>query len=515
MKGKIPRSGLRDYAARKGRSRRAVSVLVVLLLISTTLALSYAILRSQGTAAQVQDNATLRLSARQAAMSGITVGLKKMHNSSWGGVDTSLSGTVASNCRFQVAFSTGDPSLSSSSADYSDYPYRVTLLSTGTATDAGDSNRSATYRVRAVVRLIPRKLPDEPAEWPSMTTNTVHQYSTAGTVVLAVPCRIVGTIRSYGKWDFPAECKWGTTEESDYLRDLNSMRLAGMGDYRPFNSQMTLPFSKQPSGVIAAITSLGITPKDLTTSPAADWVFPGQVRTYQIYPGGKSYSVPTISQSLWSTTLQPDPLTNPLGVYYREGEVQLGDNVTIQGTLLQNGHSSNVVFSGKSVQIKPVDLPAVYPSTQPVQLPVVMARRDLQIAAGAQGSITGLVAAWRRFDVATDHQGESSVETACRIVAQDLNIHALNEWKSLDEFWWHWLYALYYLQQSTGYKYFPSWLKAALGLDYSPRIVIQPDTRSVNYHYPWLSTSNPIYVAHPDDGGLRWEMVDWTENPSN
>lgn len=517
MKGRNPRTGLGKRAARRRRARQGISVLVVLLLLSTTLALSYAILRSQGTALQLQDNATLHLSARQAAMSGIAVGLKKMHDTSWDGVDSSLSGTVRSHCTFKVDFRTGDPSLTSSSPDYSEYPYRVSLVSTGTATDAGDTNRSATYRVRAVVRLIPRKLPDEPSEWFSMTTNTVHQYNKTGSVTLAVPCRIEGTIRSYGKWDFPAECKWGSTEETDYLRDLNSMRLAGMGDYRPFDRQMTLPFSKQPSGLIDAITALGITPNDLTMSPADDWDFPANVRTYQIYPGGKTYSVsaPPLSHYLWSTTLQPHPMTNPLGIFGRDGSVALGDNVTVQGTLLQSSNGGNIVFSGRSVQITPLDLPAIYPDTRPVQLPVVMARRDFQIAAGAQGSITGLVAAWRQFDVATDHQGASSVEMACRIVAQDLHIHGLDEWKSVSSFWWQWLYALYYLQQSAGDKFFPRWLKTVSGLDYSPRIVIRPDTRSINYHYPWLSTSNPIYVAHPDDGGLRWEVVDWTENPSN
>ncbi len=517
MSGRNPYSQRGTRGRTPGRrSRRAVAVLLVLLLISTTLALSYAILRSQGTASQIEENATLRFSARQAAMSGIAVALKKMQESSWTGVDSTLSGSPGSKCTFQVAFTTGDPSLTSASTDYSDFPYRVTLLSTGTATDTADAHRQATYRVRAVVRLVPRKLPDEPAEWSSMTTNTVHQYNTDGTVVLAVPCRILGTVRSYGTWTFPAECNWSSTTESQYLNDLNLMRLAGLGDYRPFNNQIALPYSKQPSDLIATLnTTLGITTSNLTTAPATDWVFPNRVSTYQLYPGGKTYTAQTISQSLWSTAFQPNPLTNPLGLYYRSGEIDLYDNVTIEGTLIQGNSGHSVVLSGKNVQIKPVDLPAVYPSVQPVQIPVILARKDLQIAAGSKGSITGLVAAWRRFDVATDYQGNSSWETACHIVAQDFRIHELNEWEWLSNFWWQWLYSVYSLQQSNGYRYFPSWLKVAWGLDYAPRIVIQPDTRTINYHYPWLDASNPIYIAHPDDGGLRWEVVDWTDNPSN
>lgn len=511
MKGMNPHSGMRHGAGRKRRSRRGMSVLVVLLLLSTTLALSYAVLRSQTTAIQIQDNAALRLSARQAALSGIAVGLKKMHSSAdWGGVETSLSGRLTSNCTFKVDFRTGDPALTPSSPDYSDYPYRVSVVSTGTAVDPGDPNRTATYCLRTVVRLVPRNMPAEPSEWLSMTTNTVHQYSETGKVKLAVPCRIVGTIRSYGKWDFPDECKWGDTERNRYLRDLTLMALFFMGDHRPFTDQMSLPLSKQHNDVIESIKHVWPIPMDVTTSPATDWTFPGEVRTYRLYPGGKTYSVAPIPQSLGSTTLEPHQIDNPLGIHYREDDIEIGDRVTVQGTLLQNSTSGRIAFSGTEVEIKPVDLPAVYPDTRPVQIPVVMTRRDFQITAGARGRITGLVAAWRRFEVAAESQGNPCVETACRIVAHDLHICALEEWKSKSRDWWK-----DKNDRCMWYELFPPFVKRNGNLEYAPRIVIRPGTRSINYHYPWLNPNNPIYIPLPEDGGLRWEVVGWTENPSN
>ncbi len=53
--------------------RRGVATRVVLLLISMALAVAYASMRSQTTASLVQRNAALRTSARQAAMTGMTV----------------------------------------------------------------------------------------------------------------------------------------------------------------------------------------------------------------------------------------------------------------------------------------------------------------------------------------------------------------------------------------------------------------------------------------------------------
>ena len=53
------------------------------------------------------------------------------------------------------------------------------------------------------------------------------------------------------------------------------------------------------------------------------------------------------------------------------------------------------------------------------------------------------------------------------------------------------------------------------GRDPNPRLTIKPDRTEVRYH--WHKPGDPIFVPHDDDAednvGLRWEIVEWTENP--
>jgi len=491
--------------------------MLVLVLISVSLALSYAVLRWQGTAVQIEGNSGLGLSARQAALSGVAVGLKKMHESTWSGVDTTLAGYLGPNCRFEVRFTTGDPSLAPSRPDYAEYPYRVTLTSTGYAEDPADPQRKASYRVRAVARLVPRKLADAPSPWPAITSNTLYQYKKDGTVTLAVPCRIRGPIRSYGKWAFPAEYAWSSTVQTQYFKDLNQMRLAGQPDCRPFDSTIALRYAKQNDTDLISLLNktLDIPTADLTDEGPTDWVHPGEVKSYRIYPGGKVYQVPSLSQSLWYSTWEPDPINNPLGIYYRCGGLDLYDNVTIRGTVVLKGSNADLHLFGRNIRLQAVDLPPVYPGSQPVQLPLVVAQDDIHIVNARGGEIMGLLAAWDRFEIGPDGQEDFNLAMNCRIVCRNMTIHGRTEWLPPLRWssWWTAQLTAFQAQRESGIPYFPDWLKSAARLDYVPRIVIQPESRAVTYHYPWKNPAEAIYVPHPDDGGLRWELVDWVDNP--
>src|SRR5215211_447871 len=88
--------------------RRGVTILVVLTLISITLAISYGLLRSQMTSIQIQANSSRRDLAQQAAMTGLSIGLRRMSQSDWVGVDTTLSGSLSATESYQITFSTGD-----------------------------------------------------------------------------------------------------------------------------------------------------------------------------------------------------------------------------------------------------------------------------------------------------------------------------------------------------------------------------------------------------------------------
>ena len=160
----------RSVTRRRGDlAARGMALLMVLLLLSLTLGLSYAAMRSMSTSGMIQRNSDRRASARQAAITGLSMALKKMRCNDWAGVDTSLSGSLNSTDTFLVTYTTGDPRLSTSDTNQ---PYRVTLLSTGYSADPEQTQAVAIYRVRAIVGLIPRKLADEPTDWTDRSSTT-------------------------------------------------------------------------------------------------------------------------------------------------------------------------------------------------------------------------------------------------------------------------------------------------------------------------------------------------------
>ena len=181
-----------------GRPRRGVVAVIVLLLIAVALATSYSAMRSQTVALNIRQNALLGVSARQAALTGLTAGLREMHSPDWSGTDTIFARSLGANEGFQVQFVAGDRDLTEADADYGNLPYRVTLEVKGTAWDPSDARRVSEHRIRAVARLVPRAMPSEPSDWSSMEGHTFYQTADNATT-LDLPCRIDGKVRFQGK----------------------------------------------------------------------------------------------------------------------------------------------------------------------------------------------------------------------------------------------------------------------------------------------------------------------------
>lgn len=110
------------------------------------------------------------------------------------------------------------------------------------------------------------------------------------------------------------------------------------------------------------------------TSDAGEEFAPSNPKDYKTYTyQGKTYAAVEIAaSSLSNTTLGPTP-TNPGGVYYRNGSLQLNGNVTINGSL-QVG--SGLTIKGSNNQISPRD-----------GLPGLVVKNDLKMD-GANRSIT-------------------------------------------------------------------------------------------------------------------------------
>jgi len=486
------------------RQWHGVALVLVLLVICITLALSYAALRSQFTGLKIQGNAHRQISARQAAVTGLTMAIKRMHSGTWNGVDTTLSGTLGGGAGFEVAYTAGDPSLRPGHADYQDSPYRVTLVSTGSAADPDNPAAVATYRIRAVLRLAPRALAAEPSDWSKMQGYTVYQ-SKKYPFEVDIPCRLEGPVRIQGRLQIALHYPNDTEAWRRYLEDLNAMRPAGRPDYRPFNGPVSLPFSEQDWRDYYALTSrLGVTAVDVPASEAAaDWVRPTGLASYQIYDGGPTYTIPTVGATLEATTLEGDPLANPLGVYYRDGTVEIGDNVTIRGSLFCR---DDIRIKGTNVRFEPVGLPSLHGSEAGVRLPAATCRK-FAVAPTAGGTLTGLLAVFEKLEI------EKSPDTVAfavqgRVVAREFYVKERQPWETLN---WGPYYGDFRQQLDAGGEpYFPVWM-GTRGRDPKPLLTVKPDSASIRYH--WHYPGNRIYVPHPDDDGLRWDLWEWTENP--
>ena len=468
------------------------------------------------------------MSAREAALAGLTVALKKMHTGEWcygDGVYSTLTGSLGDYESYQVTYTTGDASLSPDDLDYAmEFACRVTLLSTGTAIDPSDPARTTTHRAGAVVRLVPREIDtdDEPDQWQEMTEGYSIYQRKDGDFKVNVPFRIEGPVRAQGRvqlararWWYPWYY-WSGDAREDYFEHLGAMRLDGHPDFRTFTGPVLLPYSEQNEGLIGLLHAMDADPNKTPRDDVKDWDHPGHVATYRIYPGGKEYSVGALGYSQQNVAWKPDPETNPLGIYYRDGTVSLYDNVTIEGTLITKGSSDgDVHIHGTNVHLAPRDLLPLYGSDRPIRLPMAIIEDDFRIHDGAQGGVTGLLAIGDEFEILKGGQHDIQVTVEGPIVAEDVLIHPRCEWyDGKDSDWWDTVYDAFLDQEEDGEPYFPAWLSDVHGLDSEPRLLIRPETRDAGDpppRYHWKNQYDTIYVPHEDDDGLRWDVVEWTD----
>ena len=399
-------------------ARRGVAVLLVLLMVIVAMALSYAVMREQYTTTTLQSNAGMGMSARQAALTGMSVALANMQSSSWAGVGTNLNQSLGTYAQFQVTFTTGDPSLVAGQANYSDYPYRVTMVSVGTVTDPGNPNRTSSYTIQAVVHLVPRALAAKPANWTTMCGYTLCQW-TSGTFAVNIPYRIQGPVLVQQKLQLALTGSsspwygWSRSARTRYLGDLYAMFTPGSSDFRPFNGPIALPYSSQASSTVSLLnTTMGIPTSNVAQQDIAAWMSNTSATSYQLYPGGKVYSVPSLAQSLQNTTFAPNPIANPAGIFYCPGALSLYNNVSIQGTVITQGNSAgDLLIYGTNVHLQPFNLLPLQGSTAPVELPVAVLGDNITLEAGANASIAGLLSVGSSLNLSTDTQYGASTWT--------------------------------------------------------------------------------------------------------
>lgn len=473
-----------------------MTVILVLVVVAITLASSYVVLRSQTVAAQIQGNGQLRQAARQAALVGLAVGLRRMHESTWSGVGTTYSGQLSSTQTYTVTWVQGDTALESPGGDMNEWPYRVTVRATGAASDAA-LGTTATWQAEAVLRLVPKALSSRPADWSAMLQYTMYQADKKP-FVLEVPCQVRGSLLVRGKLEVANKYPSNSTACARYLTDLNQMRLLGMPDHRPLTGPVYLQSGSGTSSSerIDVTTYLGVLIYDVASTTLSGWTHPGTISQYRLYPGGTLYSVPVVGTTLENTSLIADPRTNPLGLFRSSGDVTLRSNVALRGTLLCMG---KLDIEGQDVTCASVGQPALYGTTTPIHLPVWLISSDVTLKKDGAATIDGLIAGWGKF--ITDVAETSTLSIRGRLITGEFRFDYRKSWdiggSAWTSLWNRFLLAL-------GALYFPEWLRGE-GLPPEPLFSLVPEDAPVNYH--WLAPTEPIYQPAAGDGGLRWDVL--------
>jgi hypothetical protein len=509
----------RLLASRKKSRRRGATVVIVLGLLAMTLAVSYAMMRTQVTSLQIQNNFNRRGDARQAALTGLSLALRHIHTAEWAatGVATPLKGTLGDGERYEVKFTTGDDALDlNDPLQREEYPYRLTITATGFAQDPSNANRETRHEVQAVVQLVRRAF--STPLWTNPQDYTLYQWDDA-TTEIQFPARVEGKVRLGGKLDLDRDYPGHNDVLERYFKDLKRMRDDGWGDHRPFNQPVELPSSGNSSAAWQ-LADLGLPPQYVDAGGTAPFSFPDPPETYRLYPGGEEYEVPEIPSELPSVTpLQTDVKKNPLRVFRASSGLAIKSRTDFEGAVFTTDLTPNIEVRGqegddppamwRAPKLPPLDGPA---SGETVCLPAALVKGDFRVLSDANARVEGAMAVWGEFEVV-----EGSAQTTFRfkghLLAEQVAIRGRSSWDQTD--WSGELAGLEFFEFVFNIDpkwHFPYWLQLRPAqLNMAPKITLRPSDNAVKYH--WQDWSQPVYVPAAGDAGLIWDVVRWNELP--
>ncbi len=491
----LPLSPLRGARGAKPRDRRGYTIILVLGLIAMTMGVSYAMVRSQTSSGKMLLNRSLQTEAKEAALTGLSAAMRRISQTSWGGVGTSVTGKITGSASYTIAFAAGDASLATSDTNY---PYRVTITSTGYAVDPTASTVTTAYAASAVLQLTPQKLASNPSPWNTMLSYVFYQTN-ADNITVQLPLQISGTMRFQGGLtSFMSSYPYPSQASNRYISDLNSMRVSGFGDNRPFTGPILLPNSATTGTVRNQLSNnLGITTTNTSAVTTSNWAFPGTVTSYRLFTGGPSYDIPSLPSTVSGTSLGYDARTNPAGILFRNGDVTIGSNTTIVGTVICTG---NVIISGTTVSMQPVSLAAISGTSATPQFPVIVANQQVRIVGGSSSVVRGTVAAFDKF-VSLAGTQNTTFDMDGNLIARSIDVQARDEFNVGTTMWsniWNAFGA------QTAVSYLPVYTQL-LGMNYTPLLTISPPTGSVTRQ--WFTTNTPIYSVADGYAGLIWSVV--------
>lgn len=525
----IGRAASKRFACGRRRSRRGMAVLLVLVVLGISLVMAYGLMRVQSTAEQVQANSVRRGDARQAAMTGLSVGLRKMNETGWTIAQT-VSASLNATDRYVVTYGTGDPDLTTNPAAVTDadiasrpellyYPYRVTVTAKGYSRDPG-TGIETTHSMQAVVELAPQKLATQPTNWDKMTDATrnvaVYQRDNDNFDV-NMPFQVRGRSRIHGTLTLNDDYSGWSSIGGDYLEGLRDLyNSTPTNDDRPFSGRLYWKESRQSAGIVSWI----VYKLSLSRTDVSDEIVPAVIDlpttpTYRLYPGGEVYSAVEIASDVAAGAAPiAAPLKNPLRVMYRGGDVRLGNNVSLQGTLVVGG-TTGLTLDGANIRLEPAPLPKLGGQTATVELPSVVANH-FNHNGGRSAILKGLVFVDNDFCIKSGVQ-TTAFDLTGRLVAKDIRIRDRTEWANAN--WGN----LPSLLDPTGVlrgvnalpdAWFPPGGKTYFNAEHDPQIVFRPyadPTVVANHWHAAILRNEPLYQEQSAGSGLRWNIVRWKD----
>ncbi len=342
---------------RQAPGRRGFSMILVMLAIGFTMALTYGFMRTQVTSLQLSQNEVRRDLALEAARTGISAGLLRMQSSSWVGLTDTFSKVMQQDTSNLVSCDVSFSAVTSgqvSGISDPELPLHVCITSKGTWSSPRDSTVSVTRSIQAVVRLMPRipgrsaragdvasasDLSVNPANYQATLPYSLTITSSSSTAFNFDPgSRIEGPVWLRRMALFNSE-NWSSTIRASMLTEIGtqygSSSPSTFAHPHPLNGP--LRFTTTPSSSIQSdLSRLKTSWTTTTETPSVATVDAANWSTYSLYDRGPQYQATVLSSSISNVTLRPST-TNPLGIFVRNGNLDIYDQVNVQGTLVVTG----------------------------------------------------------------------------------------------------------------------------------------------------------------------------------
>lgn len=409
------RSSQNGYAPRSG-----ISLILVMFALSLSLVLTYSFIQSQSIFVQISENGSRRELARNAARAGISDALNRINSLNWAGLSDEYERTFHTDSdgtsTYTISFAASHNSLGSI--------LELDVLSLGAWTSAENIDMRTEYQITAKVRLVPRLagrtiLTGDSAVATDSVANTgqydlIKQYALfaeEGTYSLVLdPCdRIDGNIWLNDRLQIFKDPYWDSSVRRLFMQDLGtrfvnfpvgSISLAEATVQYPHPIAGHITFYNSPNSTIQQdLSDLKVswsTTTERLSIPSPNY---SQFATYRLYAGGPEYHAVSLNSSLYNVTLKPSP-DNPLGIFYRSGNLTVYDNVVIQGTLVA---SSRIRFQGKGIYVTAFNWkdsagePLIPNADLWPRLPTLVAE-DIYFDRSTQTSIEGAVVCHDKID---------------------------------------------------------------------------------------------------------------------